>query len=120
MNYAVSGAAGLAFEAPLSDGRVCSQHRALEEVEGGVEVDEEARDVDEGGDEGGGGVGGVEAAALEDEGEHGAGDGAPEDDADEGDGDGDSEEDIMRAVIFQMEILPEDDAAEADETEGEA
>ena len=92
---------------------------AVEDEHGGGEVDDEAGDVDEGGDEGGGGSGGVEAEAFEDEGEHGAGDAAPEDDADEREADGQSDEMPVGAVDCG-EGAPEGDATVADGSESQA
>ena len=64
-----------------------SEQDTVHDDEGDREVDHKAGDVNESGDEGGGGGGRVRAELLEHDGEHAAGNGAPEHDPDEGDAD---------------------------------
>ena len=51
-----------------------SQHRPAQDEQGGGEVDDEAGDIDQRGDEGRGGSRGVDAAAAQEQREHRAGD----------------------------------------------
>ena len=87
---------------------------ALHDDHGDREIDDEAGDVDEGGDEGGGGSRRVGAEFLQDDGEHAAGYGAPKHDADERDTYGDGNEDPMWAIGVGEDQSPQNDAGEAD------
>src|SRR6266853_1132504 len=117
-------------DAGLEDG-------SLQEQERRGEIDDQAGDVDEGGDQGRGDGGGVQADPAEQEGEHGAHERAPEDDADEGDADGETDlvveagdvVDRVRALLDELAIgivvgevdpLPDVDAEQADEPEEDA
>lgn len=71
---------------------------ALHDEHGDREIDDEAGNVDKGGDEWRGGSGRVCAEFLQDDGEHAAGNCAPKHDADECDTYRDGNEDTVRAV----------------------
>src|SRR5262249_38148957 len=66
--------------------------------EGDCEIDHETGHVDEGGDEGSGGGGWVEAQSFEQEGQHRTGQGSPDDDPDEGGAHGQTDQQPVRAV----------------------
>src|SRR5262245_22908750 len=92
------------------------QKDAAEDDVGDREIDDEAGDVDEGGDKGSGGAGGIEAATAKNEREHGTGEGAEHDDADEAatDGEGDDAEVL---TVGAAQIVPQQDAGDADHAE---
>src|SRR5580698_5940045 len=87
---------------------------ALHDDHGDREIDDEAGDVDKGGDEGCGGSCGVCADFFQDDGEHAAGNGAPEHNADERDTYRDGYEDTVWAIRMGEDQSPQHDAGEAD------
>ena len=70
----------------------------MEDDAGDGEIDDEAGDVDKSGHEGGGGAGGVETEAAENEREHGPDDGAEENHADQTEGNRERDQKIMWTV----------------------